>query len=47
VIYFLEATMSKLIAQAPPATCHKLKVKTKDLQAVASRDLAQMTLLLY
>ena len=39
--------MSKLIAQAPPATCHKLKVKSKDLQQIASRDLAQMTLLLY
>ena len=39
--------MSKLIAQAPPAVCHKLHATLKDLQSIDSRDLARMTLLLY
>ena len=39
--------MSKLIAQAPPAACHKLEATLEDLQSIDPRDLAQMTLLLY
>jgi len=39
--------MSRLIAQTPPAACHRLHATLEDLQSIETRDLARMTLLLY